>query len=46
MAHTTPSSNNKSNYPSKKVKVEHEPSNLKGSFLKLVGFAILCMLRF
>lgn len=39
MAHIAPSSSNKSNYPSKKVKVEHEPSNLKGSFLKFVGFA-------
>ncbi len=46
MAHTSPSSNNKSNYPCKKVKVEQEPSNLKGSFLKLAGFVVLCMLRF
>jgi hypothetical protein len=32
MAHTTPFGNNKLDYFGKKVKVEHEPNNLKGSF--------------
>jgi hypothetical protein len=38
MAHITPYSNNKSNYLGRKVKVEHEPNNLKGSFLKPTRF--------
>lgn len=39
MAHIAPSGSNKLNYLGKKVKVEHESNNLKGSFLKPIRFA-------
>jgi len=38
MAHITSYSNNKSSYLGRKVKVEHEPNNLKGNFLKPTRF--------